>query len=65
LPGSSKPEAARWTAADFSGGFVLLESDDVKALAEFALMWSDLMELTVVPVSEDMELGELLERAAK
>jgi hypothetical protein len=28
----------RWTAAEFSGGFVLLESDDVKALTEFSLM---------------------------
>jgi hypothetical protein len=24
----------RWTAADFSGGFVLIESDDVAALTE-------------------------------
>src|SRR5262249_59805887 len=31
----------RWTAADFSGGFDLLESDDVKAFTEFSLMWSD------------------------
>jgi hypothetical protein len=28
----------RWTAADASDGFDLLESDDVKALTEFALM---------------------------
>ena len=41
----------RWTAADFSGGFDLLESDDAKALTEFALMWSDVMELKVVSVA--------------
>ena len=52
----------RWTRADFSGGFDLLESDDPKALTEFALVWSDLMELTIVPVVEDSELGEVLER---
>jgi hypothetical protein len=52
----------RWTAADFSGGFVLLEGDDPKALTEFALMWSDLMELKVVPVIEDPDLGEVLAR---
>ena len=40
----------RWTRADFSGGFDLLETDDSQALAEFALMWSDLMDLTIVPV---------------
>src|SRR5262245_55916399 len=52
----------RWTAADFSGGFDLLESDDVRALTEFSLMWSDLMELKLVPVIEDAELGEVLGR---
>ena len=55
----------RWTAADFSGGFDLLESDDVKALTEFALMWSDLMELKIVPVAEDTDLTEALKRAGK
>ena len=52
----------RWTRADFSGGFDLLESDDAQALAEFALMWSDLMELTIVPVLEDKELSKVLKR---
>jgi len=52
----------RWTAADFSGGFDLIESADVKALTEFALMWSDLMELKFVPVIEDADLGEVLKR---
>ena len=55
----------RWTRADFSGGFDLLESDDPQALAEFALMWSDLMELTIVPVLEDQELSEVLQRIGK
>ena len=52
----------RWTAADFSGGFDLLESDDVKALTEFALMWSDILELKLVPVVEDEALAEVLSR---
>jgi Protein of unknown function (DUF3303) len=55
----------RWTCADFSGGFVMLESDDGKALTEFALAWSDLMELKIVPVIEDAELGEVLNRRKK
>ena len=53
----------RWTAADFSGGFVLLESDSVTALTEFSLMWSDLMEMRIVPVIEDAGLAEILGRA--
>jgi hypothetical protein len=53
----------RWTAADFSGGFVLIESDDVTALTENSLQWSDLMELRIAPVIEDAQLGEVLARA--
>ncbi len=52
----------RWTAADFSGGSVLLESDDARVLTEFALMWSDVMEVKIVPVLEDHELTETLRR---
>src|SRR5262245_7105739 len=67
--GARSPKGAkllgRWTAADFSGGFDLFESDDVKALTEFSLMWSDLMELKIVPVIEDSELGEVLSRLRK
>jgi hypothetical protein len=67
--GGRSPKGAkllgRWTAADFSGGFDLLESDDVRALTEFSLMWSDLMELKIVPVIEDSELGEVLNRSRK
>lgn len=55
----------RWTRADISGGFDLLESDDPQALAEFALMWSDLMELTIVPVLDDQGLSEVLQRIGK
>lgn len=55
----------RWTAADFSGGFDLLETDDARAMTEFALMWSDVMELRVVPVVEDAELSETLKRAGR
>ncbi len=55
----------RWTAADFSGGFDLLESDDPKALTEFSLMWSDVMELRIVPVLEDAELNEAFRRSGR
>ncbi|HLH89730.1 MAG TPA: DUF3303 family protein [Xanthobacteraceae bacterium] len=54
----------RWTAADFSGGFALLEADDASALTHFALMWSDLIELKIVPVIEDAQLVDALGRAA-
>jgi hypothetical protein len=37
-----------------------VESDDVKALTEFSLMWSDVIELEIVPVIEDTDLVEVL-----
>ncbi len=55
----------RWTRADFAGGFDLLESEDPQALVEFALMWSDLMELNITPVVEDAQLSEVLQRVGK
>jgi hypothetical protein len=55
----------RWIHADFSGGVVLLESNDPKALTEFGLMWSDVMALKLIPVVEDEDLIEVLTRAGK
>lgn len=64
--GGQPPKGAkllgRWTRADFSGGFVLLEGEDPQALTEFALMWSDLMDLRISPVVDDERLSEVLER---
>lgn len=62
LPPKAVTLLGRWTRADLSGGFDLLETDDAQALAEFALMWSDLMDLRIFPVLEDQPLGELLQR---
>ncbi len=67
--GGQPPQGAklleRWTRADFSGGFDLLESDDPKSLAEFVLRWNDLMELAIVPVLEDHDLSDVLQRIGK
>jgi hypothetical protein len=50
----------RWHRLDMSGGFLLLESTDSKAMAKFSSEWSDVCDLAVVPVNEDAELGEVL-----
>ena len=65
LPPKGTKLLGRWTRADFSAGYDLLEGDDATALAEFALMWSDLMEINIVPVVDDQELFEALTRAGK
>ena len=62
LPPAGAKLLGRWTRADFSGGYDLIETDDPSALAQFALMWSDLMQLTIVPVLEDGALAEVLNR---
>ena len=61
-PGEAKL-LGRWTMADFSGGFVLLESEGAQDLAKFSLMWSDVMELKLAPVVNDAELAAVLTRA--
>jgi Protein of unknown function (DUF3303) len=53
----------RWTQRDRSGGAVLLESEAPHALAAFAQGWSDVVELTLVPVLADQALSEVLTRA--
>jgi Protein of unknown function (DUF3303) len=65
LPPEGVKLLGRWTEADFSGGFDLLETEDPKKLIEFAYMWGDLMELSVFPVLEDQELSEALQNAMK
>jgi hypothetical protein len=53
----------RWTRADLSGGFVLLETDDPKALGAFAYRWSDLMRLSTRPLLEDADLAAVFMEA--
>ena len=65
LPPKGATLLGRWTRSDFSGGYDLIEADDSLALTEFALMWSDLMELSITPVLEDQELSEVLKRIGK
>jgi hypothetical protein len=55
----------RWTRTDFTGGFLLVETDDSKALTEFALGWSDLMQLDIFPVVDDPELVDVLTRLGR
>jgi hypothetical protein len=43
----------------------LLESNDASALTEFALQWSDLLTLRIVPVIEDTALQAVLQRRGR
>ncbi|HEY7608635.1 MAG TPA: DUF3303 family protein [Alphaproteobacteria bacterium] len=67
--GGQPPQGAtllgRWINADFSGGTLLLETGDPKALTEFSLGWSDVTELKMVPVIEDADLVAVLKRSRR
>lgn len=65
IPPQGAKLVGRWTRADFSGGYVLLESDDLKAITIFAHNWGDIMELSIVPVVDDDTLTEVLQRVGK
>ena len=65
LPPEGVKLLGRWTRADFSGGFDLLERGDAKKLFEFAYMWGTLMELEIIPVLDDQELKAALENATQ
>ena len=60
LPPAGATLLGRWTRLDFSGGFDLLETDDPACLLGFALEWSDLMHIEIVPVADDALLGAVL-----
>ena len=45
--------------------YVLVESDDPKALAGYAIDWSDLLMVETAPVMEDTELSDVLKRVGK
>ena len=67
--GGQPPKGAtllgRWTQLDMSKVYVLVESDDPKALAGYALDWSDLLEVETAPVMEDQELSDVLKHVGK
>jgi hypothetical protein len=65
LPPEGVKLLGRWTRVDLNGGFDLVETDDMKKLAQFAYEWNDLMQLTTTPVMDDAELGEVLSCVSK
>lgn len=64
--GGQSPQGAkllgRWTQLDMSKVYVLVESTDPKALACYAIDWSDVLAVETAPVMEDTELSDVLKR---
>jgi len=62
--GGNEPEGVtllgRWHDVACSGGFALVETNNLAALHLHAAQWADLLEFTTVPVIEDGEAGSNL-----
>ncbi len=48
----------RWHG--MSGGVLIAETDDIKALYSWLTYWSDLLEFQTTPCVEDAEAGEVM-----
>ena len=59
--GSPMPQGVsmlgRWHAPGSTRGFLLVETDDLTALAGHAAEWSDVLSAEVTPVLDDVEAG--------
>ena len=53
----------RWHAPGSSYGWLLVEGDDIEAVAEHVSEWSSLAELSVTPVIDDTEASNALKKA--
>jgi hypothetical protein len=51
-------KVGEWTDAGGGRGFLLIESNDIKACTTSAMVWNDLMNVESVPVIETIELFE-------
>ena len=62
--GAPPPEGVtlhgRWFTASHSKGFMLVESDDPKALFRWVSEWADLIDFEIEPVVTDAEAAPIL-----
>ncbi len=52
-----------WIEANFDRCFQLMECDDVALLQEWAMNWSDLAEIEIVPVLPSKETSAIVQKA--
>jgi hypothetical protein len=53
----------RWHRADISGGWHLIEADNVGPIQAHCAEWADLLELSAAPVPLDAEAGPAMAKA--
>jgi len=66
--GAPPPEGVtlkgRWFTASHSKGFMLIESDDTKAMYRYVSEWASLIEFQIEPVVTDEEAASVLKDMA-
>ena len=60
LPPDGVTMHSRWFTASHSMGFILAETEDVKALFRWMSEWADVVDFTIEPVVTDDEAGPIL-----
>ena len=62
--GGMPPEGAtlvsRYHNVDGTGGFAIVESSDVGALADYALDWNGMIEINITPLMDDETISKVL-----
>ena len=53
-------QLGRWHIVGTQRGFRLVETDDPVALSKLSIYWSDLIDMQVVPVVDDEQIGKAL-----
>ena len=49
----------RWHNGASRSGIAIIESASAEALMNFAVKWNDILDLTITPVVEDAEAGQV------
>ena len=52
----------RWHRAAGLGGFVLCETSDPEAIANWVYQWNDLLKFDAVPLIDDEQVGRVLSK---
>ena len=64
LPPEGVTLKGRWFTASHSKGFMLVESDDTKALFRYVSEWADMIDFKIEPVVTDEEGAAVLKEMA-
>ena len=60
MPPESVTMLSRYHNIDGSGGFAVAETESSAALADWALDWNGLIDVTITPIMDDETIGGVL-----